>query len=242
MEFAIIAAGDGSRLQSEGLSVAKPLADINGRPMIGRLLDIMGQCGADTVRVVVNGHSPEVAQWLLVRKDKPGVELKVKTTPDSMHTFAEATEGFTESFIVTTVDTIFSPSALKDALAAFEADPDADGYMGVTDYIDDEKPLYVTTDSAGRITAFLDSEPDEGATYVSAGIYILRPSALAILKRCLADGTSRMRNFQRALLSDSLRLKAWPMGKVIDVDHLSDLATACELDNRFNTETNSLPS
>jgi hypothetical protein len=35
-----------------------------------------------------------------------------------------------------------------------------------------------------------------------------------------------MRNFQRALLDDGLRLKAWPFGKVLDVDHATDIAKA----------------
>ena len=35
-----------------------------------------------------------------------------------------------------------------------------------------------------------------------------------------------MRNFQRALLDDGLRLKVWPFGKVIDVDHATDIAKA----------------
>ena len=35
-----------------------------------------------------------------------------------------------------------------------------------------------------------------------------------------------MRNFQRALLADGLRLKAWPLTKVLDIDHASDIALA----------------
>ena len=35
-----------------------------------------------------------------------------------------------------------------------------------------------------------------------------------------------MRNFQRALLWAGLRLKAFPMGKVMDVDHISDIKKA----------------
>ena len=35
-----------------------------------------------------------------------------------------------------------------------------------------------------------------------------------------------MRNYQRALLRAGLRLKAFPMGKVMDVDHLSDITKA----------------
>ena len=84
MEFAIIAAGEGSRLVSEGVSVPKPLVDIDGRPMIGRLLDIMGNSGAGSVTVVVNEQMSEVADWLRTRDRKPEVVVRVKTTPFSL--------------------------------------------------------------------------------------------------------------------------------------------------------------
>jgi hypothetical protein len=35
-----------------------------------------------------------------------------------------------------------------------------------------------------------------------------------------------MRNYQRALLLDGCRLKAWPFSKVLDVDHVSDIQKA----------------
>lgn len=237
MEFAIIAAGEGSRLVSEGLSVAKPLVDIDGHPMIGRLLDIMGGCGAREVTVVVNEQMTEVADWLRKRSDEPQTLLRVKTTPDSMHTFAEATAGFHTKFIVTTVDTIFSPARFAECVKAFEVDDEADGYMCVTDYIDDEKPLYVAVDPDMRITGFHDRRDESATPYVSAGIYMLTPRALTTLRRCLGAGVSRMRNFQRELIADGLRLKAWSLGKVIDVDHISDISTARQMVRDFDNQS-----
>ena len=42
----------------------------------------------------------------------------------------------------------------------------------------------------------------------------------------MKEGQSRMRNFQRGRVDDGLRLKAWPMSKILDVDHASDIAKA----------------
>ena len=39
-------------------------------------------------------------------------------------------------------------------------------------------------------------------------------------------GVARMRNFQRALVDAGLRLKAYPMGKILDVDHAGDIPKA----------------
>ena len=35
-----------------------------------------------------------------------------------------------------------------------------------------------------------------------------------------------MRNFQRQLVADGLKLKAWPFSKILDVDHAADIAKA----------------
>ena len=37
---------------------------------------------------------------------------------------------------------------------------------------------------------------------------------------------SRMRNYQRALVADGLKLKAYAFDKIIDVDHAGDIVTA----------------
>ena len=68
--------------------------------------------------------------------------------------------------------------------------------------------------------------PWEGVKYISGGIYGLTPPALEVLDRCMAEGVSRMRNYQRALVAAGLKLKAFQFGKVVDVDHAGDIATA----------------
>lgn len=39
-------------------------------------------------------------------------------------------------------------------------------------------------------------------------------------------GMSRMRNFQRQLVADGLKLKAYPFKKILDVDHAGDIVKA----------------
>jgi len=40
MDFAIIAAGAGNRLVADGIHISKPLVEIGGEPLIGRLIRI----------------------------------------------------------------------------------------------------------------------------------------------------------------------------------------------------------
>ena len=126
-------------------------------------------------------------------------------------------------FILTTVDTIFQEQTFAAYVQAFRQTT-ADGLMGVTDYIDDERPLYVSTDDTLRITDFTDTS--ELPHYISAGIYGLTPQCFDTLGRCIVRGEQRMRNFQRALVADGLRLQAWPFSKVLDIDHVTDIRKA----------------
>lgn len=226
MNYAIIAAGQGSRLVQEGVELPKPLVNLHGTPMIKRLIDIMLRCNAESISVIVNEQMTAVREFLESLSLPVPLRINVKTTPSSMHSFHEVTKDFKEGkFVVTTVDTIFREDDFRNYIDAFESDPSAQGYMAVTPFIDDEKPLYVDTDPEMNITAFTDA-PFDGVKFISGGIYGLTPPALGVLDKCLAAGVSRMRNFQRALVEDGLKLKAWPIEKIIDVDHAGDIEKA----------------
>ena len=64
MHYAIIAAGEGSRLVQEGIQLPKPLVDLDGRPMIKRLIDIMLDCDAESLSVIVNEQMTDVRNYL----------------------------------------------------------------------------------------------------------------------------------------------------------------------------------
>lgn len=225
MKFAIISAGEGSRLAQEGVELPKPLVKINGEAMIDRLIRIFTQLGAEEIVVIVNCLHPQTKEHL--DKLKTDVPLRVvqKTTPSSMHSFFELSpylEG--EKFCLTTVDTIFREDDFAKYIQAFK-DADNDGLMAVTDYIDDEKPLYVDTDENMNIRGFLDANTNN-CKYISGGIYSLGPKSIDTLRGCMEKGMARMRNFQRQLVADGLKLKAYNFGKILDVDHAGDIIKA----------------
>ena len=214
MKYAIIAAGEGSRLAAEGIALPKPLVEVDGQPLIDRLLRIFLDNDAEEIVVICNDLTPLVADHLRQLQSQElfgtGVPLKlvVKSTPSSMHSFFELSRHLVGGpFCMTTVDTIFRPEEFKS-------------------YI-----LYVETDDSLAITAFLDQSAD--CKYISGGIYGLAEPALDTLNRCMERGESRMRNFQRALIADGRRLRAYAFSKVLDIDHASDILQA----ERFLQET-----
>lgn len=236
MKYAIIAAGNGSRLHQEGVKVPKPLVKINGERLIDRLFRIFCNNQATEIIVICNKqmtdvqeHLADVQQHGLNGKEVP-LRFIVKTTPSSMHSFYEISSLIgKESFVLTTVDTIFREDEFSVYIHEFqkEIEDGTQAFMGVTDYIDDEKPLYVSTDEAMNIIGFHDKNTGN-CQYISGGIYGLTPETITTLNNCMERGESRMRNFQRALIANGRKTKAYAFTKVLDIDHATDIEKAEE--------------
>ena len=172
MKFAIISAGEGSRLAQEGVRLPKPLVQLNGEAMIDRLVHLFARNGAEQVVIIINNEVPLTRQHIeeLQQRAEVPVEVVVKTTPSSMHSFYELSRFLKDDkFCLTTVDTVFREDEFARFIEAFRQS-DQDGMMAVTDYIDDEKPLYIGTDDHLSITGFYDeARPD--CRYISGGVY-----------------------------------------------------------------------
>lgn len=244
MHFAIIAAGEGSRLRQEGITLPKPLVPIQGLPMIDRLLGIMIRCGAESISIICNSQMTEVQQhlqqYILRHAAQVPIRLVVESTPSSMHSLARLAEVIPEGKVcVTTVDTIFAEAEFSAYIRAFQASDQ--GLFAVTSFVDDEKPLWVAclpnelAPSDGLVTVspiagFYDREDDipVGLQHlVSGGIYGLHTAtAWPVLRQCLAEGQSRMRNYQRALVRAGITLQAYRFGQIMDIDHASDITKA----------------
>ena len=108
MKFAIISAGEGSRLAQEGVAVPKPMVEIGGEMMINRLIRIFTENGAEEIVVIVNELTNLVKEHLEGLKTDVPLKIVAKTTPSSMHSFYEISRFLKDSrFCLTTVDTIF---------------------------------------------------------------------------------------------------------------------------------------
>lgn len=236
MNYAIIAAGNGSRLAQEGVAQPKPLVRVQGECLIERLFRIFSQNDAENIFVICNEEMKDVAEFIRMyatqcraRISEPEIHLLVKSTPSSMHSLYELSqlmrkEMTSDKFILTTVDTIFDEKEFSEYVSLFAADDSADSMMGLTTYIDDEKPLYVEVKGQDQITGYFDTQ--SGCTHISAGIYGLSTKAFAVLDHCIESGQSRMRNFQRALVAEGLLLRPFVFSNVFDIDHASDIEKA----------------
>lgn len=227
MKYALIAAGQGSRLVTEGIQVPKPLVSVGGAPLLGRLLRIFLDNDAESICIIINEEMGEVRHFLEQQRLSVPLHIVVKSTPDSFRSFCELMpylqgEG---GFCLTTVDPVFSESEFSAYIRAFRANESNDALMAVTDFIDDERPLYVKTGVGLRITGYA-SEVYAGSRYISGGIYCMSQRALALLPAAMQEGISRMRGFQQYLVEAGMQMEAYPFSKIIDIDHAVDVEKA----------------
>jgi len=194
--------------------------------LIERLIQIFANNNASKIHVIINESSPELQAHLASIELVVPINVIIKTTKSSLHSFNEILPFVTSSKIcLATVDTVFKESEFETFIRTFRNDESSDGLMAATSFIDDESPLYIATNDQHDIIGFYDDH-QPGTQLISGGIYCLTSKAYPVIKKAVANGTSRMRNFQRMLITEGMLIKAYPFSKIIDIDHLTDIDKA----------------
>jgi NDP-sugar pyrophosphorylase family protein len=225
LRFAIIAAGQGSRLSADGLRVPKPLLPVLGEPLIARLLRLAGPGGASGVAVVVNEQWPEVRTFVESLDLEVPVAVVARSTPSSLHSLVELAPLLAgEPFCLFTVDAVFLERELHAFLARAGRPGPTSGLLAVTEFIHDEKPLGVRLDDGGRILAFEDAPTS--CRLITGGIYHFAPTVLVGMRRAVEAGVVSLRNALRFLLAEGHQLEAFPFSQMVDVDRESDIPLA----------------
>lgn len=221
-DFVILAAGQGSKFVREGEPRPKPMVEINGRPMIGRLISVLMDCGARRIYIVTNPAMTSLDDELRRLRDEEGLPLVVRplTSDNSFTSLRKACEGIPGRFVAMTCDTIFPTAEFRTYLGTVVGTPENAAVMCLTGYVDDESPLYARlSDDGAEITDYQHgSTPFEGrAPVVSAGIYALSPD---LISAGMADSyPESLSDFQRILANrPDIPVLPFMMSKVIDVD------------------------
>jgi len=227
----ILAAGLGERLRAGGIAVPKALVRVGGRTLLSHALSAVAEAGAQQAVIAVNGRDADSVE-LALREEAPPlpVELVRRTTASSFETFVGITHHFRgESHaLVAMVDGVFEPgAALRFGETAREVvevpgGGTPDGLIGVTDRRDEDRPLRVAFDADRRILAI--GPGAEQSAWSTAGLYLLPQRAFELAE--VSEGVAALRDLLAGLVGSGLRLRAEPLGTVVDVDRPDDLAAA----------------
>ncbi len=216
----IIAAGEGSRLRAAGLTTPKPLVPVSGRPLLAHVLDNFRAAGIYHLSIIFNEEGGACVRWLEANAADLDIDLIVKTTPSSFASFriiADRLRG--ARAVISTVDAWIPGDGFcgfVDAARKFPADA---WVLGVTDRVDDEKPLWVDLDAAsGRLRALGGAS----GSHATAGLYALPaetnfPESMEF---------ARLRDYLGWVVESGRPVFGVPVAQVIDVDRPDDIAAA----------------
>ncbi len=225
MKAGIIAAGIGERLAKSGVATPKPLVQVGGKPMIARTIEAAADLGVSSVACIVNEINRSVADYLASVAWPVPVEMVVKTTPSSMESlFQLAPLLGDEPFILLTVDAVFRRGVLEDFLEGARSRDGAKAVLALTDFVDDEKPLWVNVDARDRITAM--GKAAEGSRFITAGFYYFTPDVFSIMDEARRREFSALRRFLGLLVDSGFPVYGQLVSKTIDVDYPEDIAKA----------------
>ncbi len=220
----IIAAGLGERLQARGITTPKPLLEIGGRPLIARTIDALAGAGATRIACIVNAETDLVRNYLHATAWPVPLDVVQRTTVSSAESFLALRPHLEHApFLLTTVDTVCNPGALA-ALVRRACDlPPGTSVLGVTETVDDEKPLWAEVDAAERIRSLGDAMR---ARHVTAGVYFLQPLVYGLADDAPARRFTAFRAILAALLARGHPLYGFDVGPCIDVDRPEDIVAA----------------
>jgi len=216
----IIAAGMGSRLRADGYRVSKPMVQVAGRPLIEHALERFRAAGIHRLTVIINEEADDCRGWLGDHQGDYDLDLIVRTTPSSYASFQLVVARLDGAqAVVTTVDSIMPTEDFRTYVKAAASFPGDAIVLGVTDYVDDENPLWATVDAAdGRIRQLGGGS----GSHVTAGLYML-PAHRPLDP---SSGFLRLRDYLAALVVGGAPVYGFVLPRVFDIDRAQDIAAA----------------
>ena len=224
MKAGIIAAGKGERLMRGGVITPKPLVSVGGEPLIARAIRAAASVHVSSIACIVNDLHPEVIRYLQSGSWPVRLDLIVRTTPNSMESLfslASFLEG--GPFLLLTVDAVFEFQTLERFLLRARGLESGAGALALTRWVDDEKPLWVSTDAGERVLALGDAAKGR---YITAGFYYLTPEVFQRIEAARRDSLGALREFLSLLIDTGYPLYGFPVEKTFDVDHPDDVEKA----------------
>jgi len=214
----IIAAGLSERFRRQGIDTPKAMLPVMGRPLIEHALSEFVRAGVANVTLIFNEESgPLVAPFIREQFPHLTLDILMKNTASSFESFLEVTRRLGPGpALITTVDSIYAPGRLGELIRARKNFPAEALVLGVTRFIDDEKPLYAQLGEASRI---LSLGPEKSG-FATSGVYLIpqKPES--------ASGFKALRYYLMDRVARGEPTYGFDMGKSVDVDHPGDIATA----------------
>lgn len=224
MKAGIFAAGMGSRFVQAGCKDPKPLIPVQGKPLLGHVLERLFQAGIEEVELLLN-EEPFFDPVEAYVSQLPGgfrVRTSRKTTRTSCESFCFLMDRLGRPpFLLSTVDTIFPEDALREFLQVQSYPPACRLVLAASRFVYDEKPLWVEVNEEGKVLRLGESVRTKEA--VTAGLYLVLQE---LTEKAVGVPFAALRDFLGELVSrgGNVWAKAFPMA--LDIDGPDDVRVA----------------
>ena len=219
----IIAAGEGSRFMSRDPLTIKPMVPVAGKPLVYWTVSHLQAAGVQAITYLRNNSGIPAKKFLLAEFPKIKWTFMERNTPASWESFrilaAELAKTARQTMI-TTVDAIISPDDITKFMAAPLV---GDAALALTEFVDDEKPLWAHCNPDGRVTAV--GEKVIQRKFATSGLYRLSSPFAGELRALPAY--KRLRDFW-SWAAENRRITGIPLSKTVDVDRPEDIPVAEE--------------
>ncbi len=226
----ILAAGLGTRLVQDR-AAGKPMVEVRGKPLIHYVVAGLVEAGVRRVAMVLNSRGRDVEAYCRTAFPRVDWRIAYHDTAHSLETF-RALQPLLERqrFILSMADAVLAPRALIAFVS--EASVRSETItLAVTDWVDDEKPLWVRFDAKGRVTAL--GPEAAGSGWVTAGVYAVASEVCSWLGRSQVRSMHGLREFFAYSVRVGAAVRAIPVGQAVDVDRPADLVQAERLLERL---------
>lgn len=230
----IIAAGEGSRFKKSGITIHKPMIPVASFPLIGHTLKNLEFVGIKRAVIILNESERSCVRWVKKNFLRLRLEFIVKSTKSSFESFWLVGQKLGAGrHLICTVDSICLPQELKKMVQVSEpaalraSNGKSDNlYLGVTSFVDDEKPLWVIMDNETNQILRLGDPPTtlkSGRQYATAGFYNVPDLIFRSLPK---EKILSLRWYLGWLLQKGFPIYGVPLKKVVDVDTPKDIHIA----------------
>jgi len=212
----IFAAGKGERLKKFFPDIPKPLIKIGEKPLIDYVIENLLSLNPTELAILMNPYTGHIIYNYL--KNKYSINAIIfdsKTSFESFYTLSNYLKEKTKTIVLSTTDTIVSK---KDIQNLVENHINSNAYLtlGITSFINDEKPLLVEINEKEKKIKSIGVK----GNFATNGIYVLSYDAINDIK---PNKYSKLRDFLSSIDFDSKNVKYHLIEKSFDVDDLSDI-------------------
>jgi NDP-sugar pyrophosphorylase family protein len=216
----IIAAGQGSRLRGNGHPGNKAMTTVRGRPLIDHAVDRFRAVGIRNLTIIINDASDDCERWLEENAGDFDLDVIVRTTASSYASFELVASRLVGApSVITTIDSIMPTEDFQDFITAATGFPEEAVVLGLTEYVDDEAPLWAIVDPLdGRIRQL----GGDSGSHVTAGLYVLP-------RQRLGEPTTdfgRLREYLGWLIAGGYMVYGIVLPRVFDIDRPHDIEAA----------------